>query len=73
MGACQSAQPASIDGRSLAKKIGFTPSERSVTRFLTATSRPLTLAFSLDSKKIISHHCLSRNSVSTDHFVKVFS
>lgn len=31
-----------------------------MTKFLTATSRPLTLAFNLDSKTVISHHGLSR-------------
>lgn len=44
---CQSPR----DIKSVAKP---TPSERSVTRFLTATSRPLTLAFNLRSKTAIS-------------------
>ena len=38
----------------------LTPSERSVTRLLTTTSRPLTLAFSLDSTTAISYHALYR-------------
>lgn len=56
----QSTKPSCIDGIILAKQIGLTPSERSVTKFLTATSRPLTLAFSLDSKTVISHRGLPR-------------
>lgn len=48
---CQSPE----DSKSVAKP---TPSERSVTRFLTATSRPLTLAFNLGSKTAISSHSL---------------
>lgn len=63
---CQIAQPSYKDSRSLAKKNGLTPSERSVTRFLTATSRPLTLAFNLDSKTLISHRGLEIMKVGID-------
>lgn len=59
---CQSTQPLYEDCRMQAKKIGLTPSERSVTRFLTATSRPLTLAFSLDSNTVISFSTISKYS-----------
>ena len=44
---------------SLREKNGLAPSERSVTRFLTVTSRPLTLAFNLHSFTPISHCDLS--------------
>lgn len=58
---CQSAKPSYIDGKQRVKSIRLTPSERSVTRFLTATSRPLTLAFNLDSMTVVSHHGLPRD------------
>lgn len=62
---CQSTQPSYFASRTLALRIQLTPSERSVTRFLTATSRPLTLAFSLDGKTGISHRAL-QSLIGTD-------
>ena len=68
----QCTQPLYENCRMLAEEIGLTPSERSVTRFLTATSRPLTLAFSLDSKTIISSYRISKYSGTDGPFGESF-